>query len=338
MANYLTIINDRNCSLVHHADGVPSIVGYAGVPAKTAWRDFFEGIYPNPNTKRSYNTAVRQFCQWCENRQLALAELRAGDIGEYLAEHPGSIATKKVHRAANKKFFDLLVERHVCLINPWAVARTEKYQVKQGKTPRIELKELQQLLASIDRNDPVGKRDHTIIAVFAGCGVRAHAISKLRRGHYRGKPGAMSLRFIEKGGNDDTIAVRHDLEEWLEDYLTFFGMHGADSNMPIFRPFLRKTRMFRDWMPKSRGQKESGTLTPNDVCRMVKRRLKKAGLRSELSAHSFRVNVITDLIEQDIPLEQVQELVGHADARTTKLYDRTRRKATRNLVERIRIK
>jgi site-specific recombinase XerD len=34
-------------------------------------------------------------------------------------------------------------------------------------------------------------------------------------------------------------------------------------------------------------------------------------------------------------IASVQELAGHADARTTKLYDRTNRKATRNLVERI---
>ncbi len=73
----------------------------------------------------------------------------------------------------------------------------------------------------------------------------------------------------------------------------------------------------------------------NDVCRMVKRKMRQAELREELSAHSFRVATITDLIDQGIDISDVQELAGHADARTTKLYDRTNRKATRNLVERI---
>ena len=66
--------------------------------------------------------------------------------------------------------------------------------------------------------------------------------------------------------------------------------------------------------------------------------MKAAGVREELSAHSFRVAVLTDLIDQGVAIEDVQELAGHADSRTTKLYDRTQRKATRNLVERIRIK
>ena len=74
-----------------------------------------------------------------------------------------------------------------------------------------------------------------------------------------------------------------------------------------------------------------------DICRMVKRRLRDAGLPSVLSPHSFRVTTITDLLEQGVPLEDVQRLTGHADPRTTRLYDRRQKKITRNIVERISI-
>lgn len=70
---------------------------------------------------------------------------------------------------------------------------------------------------------------------------------------------------------------------------------------------------------------------------LVKRRMTAAALREELSAHSFRVAVLTDLIDQGVAIEDVQDLAGHADSRTTKLYDRTQRRATRNLVQRIRL-
>lgn len=53
--------------------------------------------------------------------------------------------------------------------------------------------------------------------------------------------------------------------------------------------------------------------------------------------HSFRVTTITDLLEQGVPLEDVQRLAGHADPRTTRLYDRRHKKITRNIVERISI-
>lgn len=74
-----------------------------------------------------------------------------------------------------------------------------------------------------------------------------------------------------------------------------------------------------------------------DTCRFIKRRLADAGLPANLSPHSFRVTTITDLLEQGVPLEDVQRLAGHADPRTTRLYDRRDKKITRNIVERISI-
>jgi integrase/recombinase XerD len=65
--------------------------------------------------------------------------------------------------------------------------------------------------------------------------------------------------------------------------------------------------------------------------------LKAAGLREEISPHSFRVTTITDLLNQGVPMEDVQHLAGHADARTTRLYDRRQKVVTRNVVERISV-
>ena len=80
-----------------------------------------------------------------------------------------------------------------------------------------------------------------------------------------------------------------------------------------------------------------GLLRTGDMGRMVKRRMRDAGLPPRLSPHSFRVATITDLLAQGVPLEDVQHLAGHADPRTTRLYDRRQRRVTRNIVERISI-
>ncbi|MBA3316096.1 MAG: tyrosine-type recombinase/integrase, partial [Planctomycetaceae bacterium] len=66
-------------------------------------------------------------------------------------------------------------------------------------------------------------------------------------------------------------------------------------------------------------------------------RMRNAGLSDRFSPHSFRVTAITDLLEQGVPLEDVQQLAGHADPRTTRLYDRRHRKVSRNIVERISV-
>jgi len=65
------------------------------------------------------------------------------------------------------------------------------------------------------------------------------------------------------------------------------------------------------------------------MSRMVKRRIRKAGLPSRLSPHSCRLAPITDQLAQGVPLEDVQQPVGHADPRTPRLYDRRQRRVTR---------
>jgi integrase/recombinase XerD len=81
----------------------------------------------------------------------------------------------------------------------------------------------------------------------------------------------------------------------------------------------------------------AGGMTAGDLGRMTRRRFKDAGLKGQLSPHSFRVTTITDLLAQGVPLEDVQYLAGHSDPRTTRLYDRRQKKVTRNVVERITV-
>jgi integrase/recombinase XerD len=131
-----------------------------------------------------------------------------------------------------------------------------------------------------------------------------------------------TLRFSEKGGKSREIPVRSDLQKVLLAYIQAAGI----SDGSLFRTTIGKTKALT-----------ANAMTPIDICRMMKRRLKAAGLPADFSHHSFRVTTITDLLEHNTALEDVQHLAGHADPRTTRLYDRRRRKVTRNIVERISI-
>jgi integrase/recombinase XerD len=103
------------------------------------------------------------------------------------------------------------------------------------------------------------------------------------------------------------------------------GLRGAKDG-PLFRSAVRKTKKLT-----------AIAMTAIDMCRMVKRRMRDAQLPPRLSPHSFRVATLTNLLEQGVAQEDVQYLAGHADARTTRLYDRRQKRVTRNIVERISI-
>ena len=66
-------------------------------------------------------------------------------------------------------------------------------------------------------------------------------------------------------------------------------------------------------------------MTLKRIYELDKRRLKDAGLPSHLSPHSFRMTAITSLLEQGVPMGDVQYLAGHAEPRTTTLYDRRKK-------------
>ncbi len=168
----------------------------------------------------------------------------------------------------------------------------------------------------------MGLRDRAILAVLVFTAARVGAVAKLTFKSLRHDGTEYALRFSEKGGKSREIPVRADLQKILLAYIQAAGI----SDGPLFRTAVGKTGMLTE-----------NPMTAIDICRMMKRRLKAAGLPTDFSPHSFRVTTITDLLEHNTALEDVQHLAGHADPRTTRLYDRRRRKVTRNIVERISI-
>jgi Ser/Thr protein kinase RdoA (MazF antagonist) len=73
-----------------------------------------------------------------------------------------------------------------------------------------------------------------------------------------------------------------------------------------------------------------------DAAEMIKRRLRQAGLPEHYSAHPFRAAGVTNFLENGGSLEVAQRIAGHADSRTTKLYDRRSEKLLVEDMERIR--
>jgi predicted nuclease of restriction endonuclease-like (RecB) superfamily len=123
------------------------------------------------------------------------------------------------------------------------------------------------------------------------------------------------------------VPVRHDLQLQMEHYLRAAGLEGRSDKTPLFRTARKKK--------KKRELTDRG-LNGNDLLRIVKRRLKGAGLpEGGFCCHSFRATTATNLLKQKVSRDQVQYLLGHSDARTTDLYNRTDKEVTRNVVERI---
>ena len=305
---------------------VPAILERAGSNAVFAADEFFSAIINNEHTRRAYGRVVRRFLAWCEEANLELAHITPGIAGRYLEELEASTPTKNQALAALRHFFDVLVTRHAVVLNPFSSVRGLKHSVTDGKTPELAVQQVRDLLASIDISHIVGLRDRAVLGVLAYTGARIGALARLRRGDFQDHGPQRVLRFREKGGKEREIPVRHDLDDWLSAYIEEAGTQDAAKDTPFFLAAEGKRKVLTE-----RGY------TAHSMRQMLKRRLKDAGLPVLFSPHSFRVTVVTDLLSQDVPLEDVQYLAGHSNPQTTQIYDRRRRRVTRNIVERISI-
>ncbi|MFO0838357.1 MAG: tyrosine-type recombinase/integrase [Phycisphaerae bacterium] len=329
-------MNENNTAKSHAVLAIepaepPAIITSAGTNARFAYQEFFQAQIENPHTRRAYRRAVDRLLDWCHRRDVPLGQVGPWLIGEYLGSlttgdgRPLAKPTRKLHLAALRHFFDHLVVRHAVALNPAASVRGPRHSVVEGRTPALSASQARQLLARIDIRSLIGIRDRAIIGVLIYTAVRAGAVVKLRRRDFFTDGRQWLFRFDEKGGKERVIPARHDLEGFVREFLTALG--DASQAAPLFvslRP--------------ERGGAAQSPLHTGDILRMIKRRLRRAGLPAEtLSCHSFRATTITNLLEQGVPLEDVQQLAGHADPRTTRLYDRRRREVTRNIVERIAI-
>lgn len=114
-----------------------------------------------------------------------------------------------------------------------------------------------------------------------------------------------------------TPELRTVLLQWLQ------RLGPADPAAPLF-PTLNLTRSGRRAM------------TGQDILRMIRRRLKSAGLSGhDMSCHSFRAGAATALLESGLELTKVQDLLGHADPRTTRMYDARSRQVQSQTLNRL---
>jgi len=63
-------------------------------------------------------------------------------------------------------------------------------------------------------------------------------------------------------------------------------------------------------------------MSRKDVWYMVRRRAADAGIKTRIRCHTFRATGITDYLTNGGRIEVAQRMAGHANAKTTGLYDR----------------
>jgi integrase len=150
-----------------------------------------------------------------------------------------------------------------------------------------------------------------MLTVLADLGLRVGELVGLDVADLGRERGHRTVRFIGKGGKPRRRALAPATAAALDAYLT---VRPGPADGPLFVT-------------------ASGARVDQPaVFRLVRRLAKEAGIPAwaKLSPHSLRHAFATIARDQGVPLEDVQDAMGHADPRTTRRYDRDRHNLDRD--------
>ena len=202
----------------------------------------------------------------------------------------------KQHLAAIRMLFDWLVTGQVVPINPAHAVRGPKHSVRKGKTSVLSADEMGQLLSSIDISKLIGLRDRALIAVMGYTFARVGAAVALKVEDYYIQKRRGWLRLHEKGGKVNELPCHHNLEQFLDEWLSASGL-ANQPDAPLF-PGMKFGKLMMPHVPLHR-----------PTChRMIHHRALAAGIRIKVSAHSFRASGISTYLRNGGKLEVAQQL------------------------------
>jgi integrase/recombinase XerD len=309
---------------------LPRTISEAGERAAFHSLEFFTARIPNPHTRAAYGHAVAEFCQWCERRGIPLPALSSPVVAAYVHELEEflSPSSANLHLSGIRQWLEWLARSGVLPSNPAAVVRGARLSREEGKTPVLEREQARQLFASFEGSrDVVLLRDRAILAIMLFGFVRVGAVVRMRLRDFHDHAGVASLVLREKGGKERRLPAHHLVREYVHDYLRASGLRDlADRRAPLFQSAPRRSKAL-----------SGKPLDRSAVLGIVKRRCRDVGLPPSICNHSFRATGITLHQENGGDIETAARLAGHADTRTTQLYNRRSRSIVSAEVERVRL-
>jgi len=183
-------------------------------------------------------------------------------------------------------------------------APTVHYEKRSHLPSAYSRDDVMKLLASIDRANPVGKRDYAILLLITRLGLRSGDVVNLKFENLSWEENRISLT-QHKTGRPLTLPLLEDVGLAIINYLKF-GRPPCDCHNVFV---------------KHRPPIAPGT--PSGMYTLVSHRLAKVGLMKrdkKHGPHALRHSLASRLLEENVPLPVISEILGHTNSNTTAAY------------------
>lgn len=258
----------------------------------------------SPNTVLAYGRDLRDYLVALGHEGVTLPSQvtreRIEDHVRRLRERGMAVSSVERALSAIKGFHRFMAVERISATHPAANLPLPK---KPERLPDVISRE--QAASLLDQPFPAmpaGQRDHAIVEVLYGCGLRVSELTglDLRRVLFD----EQVLRVVGKGDKERIVPIVGTAARALADYLERW-------RPQLVNPHVSTSAVFLN----TRGRR----LSRQSVHAIVARCGALVGI-SGLHPHTLRHSFATHLLEGGADLRVVQELLGHADISTTQLY------------------
>ena len=239
-----------------------------------------------------------------QDAKKSVQDFQLSDLQEFikwLAELGMSARSQARIISGIKSFYRFLLLEKIIESDPTDLLELPKLGKKLPVT--LDYDEIERMVDEIDRSKPEGERNKAIIETLYSCGLRVSELIELRISHLYFNDSF--IRVIGKGDKERLVPIGQQAIKQIEIYLDQVRIH------------VNVQRGFEDYVFLNRRGKN---LTRNMVFLIVKDLAERAGIRKNISPHTFRHSFATHLVEGGADLRAVQEMLGHESIITTEIY------------------
>lgn len=260
----------------------------------------------SPNSVEAYLHDVTKFVEYLalHNEGDKLEKVESRHIQEFL-QYIGELGMAPHSQArilsGLKAFYKFLLTEELVDRDPSELVEGPKLGRKLPDT--LEFYEIERILNIIDLSKPEGGRNRAMLETLYSSGLRVSELTDLRLSNVFFDAGF--LRVLGKGNKERLVPIGRDALKYMTIYVQEIRCHIA----------IRKG--YENYVFLNR---RGASLSRVMVFNIIKEYTRQAGIRKNVSPHTFRHSFATHLIEGGADLRAVQEMLGHESVTTTEIY------------------
>ena len=275
------------------------------------------------NTRRAYFRDLGLWLAYCARHGVDPLRARRADIDDWVDTSGDAPRTANRRLSAVSSWYRYLAANDAVAANPVALVERAGAGGEESATPSLTAAQAVAILGHATRRaDRLGSeaalRSAAILRILLTTGVRSGAVLHARFADLGVNAGHRVLAYRNKGGHRRQAVLVPYAAEMLDRYLAARAARagvpadGLSGHLFVTAPHMT--------YPGGR------PLTARDLANLVRFHAAGAGVPDarRLVPHSTRHTVATLALAAGRTLTEVQDLLGHADPRTTRLYDAAR--------------